>query len=308
MLAHGFPEAGTVSRPRASIATALVAAAVAIPARAGEPPTRASVVAVVKARLPDVSACYQRALARKPWLAGRVDVSFSVDGEGRVARVEIERTELADVRFLACAQDAIRAWTFPHAAASTPETAAGTLDVTYPFVFGGGGGARDPSVLVDGRPRPVTLPARCKLPAECRELGASLASGSDADQARAFAFFSTGCALKDGACCAGAAAARDGGRGVAKDRKKAFALAARACALGHERACTTVAMSHALGVEAAGVRKDPVKATALLERACAANEGTACLNLAERLRLGLGVARNEARAADLRARALARAD
>ena len=78
--------------------------------------------------------------------------------------------------------------------------------------------------------------------------------------------------------------------------------------LAEPSVCTTVAMVHALGLEATGVRQDPAKATALLERACAAKEGGACLNLAERLRFGVGVPRDEARAVDVRARALKLAD
>jgi hypothetical protein len=158
---------------RAFVAIPSAAALVVVAARAHaeEPLARAAIVAAVKARLPDVSACYQKALARKPWLAGRVVASFTIDGKGRVERVEIERTDLADLRFLSCAQDAARAWTFP-----SPVGGA-AFALSYPFVFGEGEGARDPSVLVDGRPRPETLPARCKLPTECRELGASLAFG-----------------------------------------------------------------------------------------------------------------------------------
>ena len=60
----------------------------------------------------DVSACYQRALLRKPWLAGRLVMSFTIEESGRVGRVEIERTELPDVKLLACAQDAIRAFLY----------------------------------------------------------------------------------------------------------------------------------------------------------------------------------------------------
>jgi hypothetical protein len=265
---------------------------------AAGPLTRDQVAGAAKARVGDVGACYQKALLRKPWLAGRLVMSFTIEDTGRVGRVEVERTELPDVKFLACAQDAIRAWTFARPAAPA--------DFSYPFVFGGGGGG-DPSVLVDGRPRPVTLPARCQSQKECRELGTGLARGSDADQRRAFGYLETGCAFGDGQCCAGAAAALELGRGVARDKRRAYALAEKACGLRDQRACTTVAMSHAFGADGAG-KKDPVKATALLERACAAGEGGACLNLAERRRFGLGVARDEARAAELRRLTLERAD
>lgn len=270
-------------------------------AAAGEAPgplTRDLVASTARGRVGDVSACYQKALLRKPWLAGRLVMSFTIEASGHVGRVEIERTELDDVKLLACAQDAIRAWTFARPAAPA--------DFTYPFVFGGGGGG-DPSVLVDGHPRAVTLPARCQSQKECRELGTSLARGNEVDQRRAFEYLEAGCAFGDGRCCAVAAEALELGRGVGRDKRRAFALAEKACGLRDQRACTTVAMSHAFGAEGAG-KKDPVKATALLERACAAGEGGACLNLAERRRFGVGVARDEARGAELRRNTLERAD
>ncbi len=262
------------------------------------PLTRDLVASTARARVGDVSACYQKALLRRPWLAGRLVMSFTIEPSGHVGRVEVERTELDDVRLLACAQDAIRAWTFARPGAPA--------DFSYPFSFGGGGGG-DPSVLIDGHPRPTMLPARCQSQKECRELGTGLARGNEAGQRRAFEYLETGCAFGDGRCCAEAAAALELGRGVARDKRRAYALAEKACGLRDQRACTTVAMSHALGAEGAG-KKDPVKAAALLERACAAGEGGACLNLAERRRFGLGVARDEARAAELRRHTLERAD
>jgi TPR repeat protein len=261
------------------------------------PLTRERAASQVGSRLGDVRTCYERAVAKKPWLVGRVVVSFTIDGEGRVARVELERAEVDDARFLVCTRDAVASWRFERAPGAP-------ADFSYPILFAGGHG--DPSALVDGRPRPAVLPTRCKKPAECRTLGASLAYGSNADPARSFEYLRTGCDLKDGASCAGAADALDAGHGVAKDKRRAFELAQRACALHAQPGCTMVAMTYALGGE--GVAKDPAKATALLERACKAGEPAACLDLGERLRLGLGAPRDEARARALREQVLARAD
>jgi TPR repeat protein len=149
------------------------------------------------------------------------------------------------------------------------------------------------------------LPVRCKLPVECRELGLGLSgpAASDADLARAFDYFQSGCALQDAASCAAAAAALDFGRGVARDRKRALAAYEKSCALKDQRACTAAAMFHALGVEGAA-KKDLAKGRALLARACAAGEGGACLNLAERHASGTGAPRDAQKAAELRRRAL----
>ena len=263
----------------------LALGASAAPARGAPPLTREGVASQVGSRLADVRGCYEKAVAKKPWLVGRVVASFTIDGEGRVSRVELERAEVDDARFLACTRDAVASWRFERAPGEP-------ADFSYPILFAGGHG--DPSVLVDGRPRPAVLPARCKKPAECRTLGASLAYGSNADPPRSFEYFRTGCDLKDGGSCAGAAEALDAGHGVARDRRRAFEVAQRACALRDQRGCTLVAMTYALGGE--GVAKDPARATSLLERACKSGDPAACLDLAERLRLGLGAPRDEARA------------
>jgi TPR repeat protein len=261
-----------------ALAASLSSSAQANAADGGAPPlTRELVVSTVKARLPEVSACYQKALLEKPWLAGRLVVSFTVASDGAVSRAEIERNELPDARFLACAQAAVKAWRFARAPGAP-------ADFSYPFVFGESG-VRDPSVLVDGRPLPAVLPTRCEKAAQCRALGLGLRRGSEADQARSFEFYEMGCALKDGASCAAAAAALDFGRGVAKDKARALTTYERACALGEQGACTAIAMSE----------RDPKKAAKLLERACAAKEPAACLDLAER---------DVKRADELRARAL----
>ncbi len=278
----------------------VVVAVMSTRARADEPLTRDAVNAVVKTRLGDVSACYQKASQKKPWLAGWLVVNFTIEDSGSVGPVEIERTELADAGFLACAQEAVRALKFARASGGGPAA------FSYPFVFTGGRGG-DPSVLVDGQAMPVTLPARCTLRAQCRQLGASLARGDETERARAFEFFETGCKFNDGVSCLGAASALDFGRGVTKDRRKALALYEHACALHEARACTAVAMTHALGL-AGLAKKDERLGKKLLEQACAAGEGGACLNLAERLQFGVGGVRDEARAAELRRATLARAD
>jgi TPR repeat protein len=269
--------------------TVALAGGVAAQGTQAAPLNREEVVAAVKARTPEVSACYQKALTTAPWLAGRLVVNFTVTVEGMVARAEIERTELPDGRFLGCVQGVFKAWRFP--------TGPAPIELSYPFVFGATG-SRDPSVLVDGRPRPAVLPARCTQARECRELGLGLAGGGEADAARAFGYLDTGCKLNDAASCAGAAAALDFGRGVAKDKKRAFATYQRACARSDQNACTAVAMTHALGLEGVA-KRDPAKGVALLERACTAGAPAACLNLAERLS-----ATDAARAAKVRERAL----
>lgn len=265
--------------PRIAVVVPAVVLALAVSgdarAQGGQaaPLMREALVAEVKVRTAEVSACYQKALRRAPWLAGRLVVSFTVDAAGAVTRAEVERTELPDGPFLGCVQDVFKAWRFSAGAAP--------IDLSYPFVFGATG-SRDPSVLVDGRARPTVLPARCTQARECRELGLGLAGGGDADAARAFGYLEAGCKLDDAASCAGVAAALDFGRGVAKDKRRAFASYQRACGRGDQNACNAVAMTYALGVEGVA-KRDPAKGLTLLQRACDAGSPAACLNVGERV-------------------------
>jgi TPR repeat protein len=280
-----------------ALAALVLVAAAATGADGGAPSIHAIMNANGKTLSAAAGACFNKASLKKPWLDGRLLVNVTIEGSGAVGAVQIVRTELDDVALLACTQDAVRALKLVRT------DSAGPVAIPYTFVFVGGRGG-DPAVLVDGRPMPAVLPQRCTLPAQCRQLGVGLARGDDHDRARAFEFFQSGCKLNDGVSCAGAAAALDAGRGVAKDVPGALALYERACALRSLSSCTAVAMTHALGLM--GVAKDEGLGEQLLERACAAGDGAACLDVAERLRFGVGVARDEARAAEIRRAALAR--
>lgn len=77
----------------------------------------------------EVRACYNRALVRDPAAAGRVLVTFVIDGDGSVPVAAVEASEIADSRMHVCLTEAVKSWSFP--------TAPGTRTslVHYPYVF-----------------------------------------------------------------------------------------------------------------------------------------------------------------------------
>jgi Ca-activated chloride channel family protein len=71
--------------------------------------------------------CYERALATKPALRGRVAVHFVIDATGRVASVRGE-SDLGNPVLVGCVTNAFRTIEFP-----SPER--GDVRVTFPMDF-----------------------------------------------------------------------------------------------------------------------------------------------------------------------------
>jgi TonB family protein len=83
---------------------------------------------VVRERMPEVKTCYERELAEKPELKGRVVVKFTIGLEGKVVTSVLERSTLGVPRAENCIVQAIKGWEFPR-------PADGDVEVSYPFVF-----------------------------------------------------------------------------------------------------------------------------------------------------------------------------
>lgn len=85
---------------------------------------------VIRAALPELRACYERALARQPHLRGRLVLQFTIEREGEVTRAAIGKgSTLRDASMRRCVLAIAHAWQFP-----APDTG-GQVHVTYPFVF-----------------------------------------------------------------------------------------------------------------------------------------------------------------------------
>jgi hypothetical protein len=82
---------------------------------------------VVRRQINQVRHCYEKGLARRPDLGGRVSVKFVINGDGAVQTAAVASSSLADRTVEQCIAGAIGRLTFPR-----PENR-GVVLVTYPF-------------------------------------------------------------------------------------------------------------------------------------------------------------------------------
>lgn len=128
------------------------------------------------------------------------------------------------------------------------------------------------------------------------------------DDSRALVYLQRACDAGVAGGCSSLALRYLTGRGVEPDRARALALYQRvgehyraSCEAGEATACAELGQAFAAGQ---GVPADPARALAYEEKACALGAPDVCLRAAGRLRQGTGgVAKDEARAASLEARA-----
>lgn len=74
--------------------------------------------------------CYERSLARKPGLAGKLVISLGLTAEGRPGTVSIEETSLSDAAMERCVVERIQTLVFP-----PPK--GGSAKVRFPLIFSG---------------------------------------------------------------------------------------------------------------------------------------------------------------------------
>ena len=90
---------------------------------------RAIVRRVVRQNFGKLRACYDKGLAAKPGLAGRVVVRFTIDPAGKVAKTEsTSATTLPSADVSACVATAFKSFVFP-------QPRGGSWTVDYPIVF-----------------------------------------------------------------------------------------------------------------------------------------------------------------------------
>ena len=117
--------------------------AAGLPAVAGEPGpstqagpslTKEELRSAVRARIPQIQDCYNRALARDPNCQGTVKVQFVVSPDGTVAQAVVASTEgdIDDAELHVCILDEVRLLVV-----SSPRDGGRAL-VTYPFKFSPG--------------------------------------------------------------------------------------------------------------------------------------------------------------------------
>ncbi len=84
---------------------------------------------IVHRHINEVKFCYERQLAKRPDLSGRVSVKFIISGTGAVQMAAVASSTVGDPQVENCIAQAVRRWTFPQ-----PE-GGGIVIVTYPFML-----------------------------------------------------------------------------------------------------------------------------------------------------------------------------
>lgn len=82
---------------------------------------------VIRKDLSEVRACYERALAHRPGLTGRVAIQFVITGGGAVSDSRLYSSSLESPETEACIAERACAWQFP------ATNSGGPVIVTYPF-------------------------------------------------------------------------------------------------------------------------------------------------------------------------------
>jgi hypothetical protein len=82
---------------------------------------------IVHRHINEVKFCYERELATRPDLAGRVSIKFIIMGTGAVQMAAVAESTIGNPNVENCIAQAVRRWTFPQ-----PE-GGGIVIVTYPF-------------------------------------------------------------------------------------------------------------------------------------------------------------------------------
>ncbi len=84
---------------------------------------------IVHRHINEVKFCYERQLAKRPDISGRVSIKFIISGTGAVQMSAVASSTLGDPVVENCIAKAVRRWSFPQ-----PE-GGGIVIVTYPFML-----------------------------------------------------------------------------------------------------------------------------------------------------------------------------
>lgn len=88
-----------------------------------------SIADVIRRNLGQIRFCYEKGLQLQPGLAGRVNMSWTIDGSGGVQLAKIKKTSLNNSSVENCIVQRLRTWKFP-----IPQNNA-DVKVSYPFLL-----------------------------------------------------------------------------------------------------------------------------------------------------------------------------
>jgi TPR repeat protein len=220
---------------------------------------------VVRSHYDDLRRCYESALAKRPWIEGRVAVRLVIQTDGRVASAENAGSDLPDPEAIECMFAEYRKLVFP-----SPE--GGIVTVVYPIVFtpdegyGIAGAASLKQATDDCDGHDVKA---------CQWLGHAyrLGLGVRRDGALAARAYEKACDFGGPVQCDSLGWALYRGEGVARDVRRAKELFEASCKAGSEKACGNVGILLAEGVAAP---RDLARALALCKPGCAGDKKVNC--------------------------------
>jgi len=124
---------------------------------------------VIRRHVNEVRYAYQRELQRNPGLQGRVVARFTIGPSGQVVASTIASSSLGSARVEQDISSAVRRWQFPK------PKGGGIVQVTYPFVLRGAGGAAASQPVVGSHPAPPSAkPAAKAKPARRAKIAAAV--------------------------------------------------------------------------------------------------------------------------------------
>jgi len=88
---------------------------------------------IIHRHINEVKFCYEKELAKRPDLEGRVAIKFIISGTGAVQMAVVANSTLGNAKVENCIAQAVRRWTFPQ------PKGGGVVIVTYPFQLTAGG-------------------------------------------------------------------------------------------------------------------------------------------------------------------------
>lgn len=91
------------------------------------------IMAVIRRHQSEIKFCYERELQQNAKLAGKIAVSFTIDGSGNISEAQVAESGLDNANVESCMLERIRRWKFPE-----PQ-GGGVVVVTFPWVFSAAG-------------------------------------------------------------------------------------------------------------------------------------------------------------------------
>lgn len=93
--------------------------------------TKEQVARVVRAHSNAIKFCYEKELQRKPTLAGKIEVYWTIQPDGSVDKSKIASSSMEDAAVEGCVARQVKQWVFP-------KSDGRTVVQSYPFLFKGG--------------------------------------------------------------------------------------------------------------------------------------------------------------------------